>query len=53
MCVYVFIIYTGMVVNVVNGYTTTMVRHTMVVYDFDACEKYGRFTGASHLLWGN
>ena len=50
MCVYVFIIYTGMVVNVVHGYTTTMVLHTMEVYKFDACDKYGIFPGTSHLL---
>ena len=45
MCVYVFSMYTGMVVNVVHVYTTTMVRRTMVVYEFDACDKYGRFPG--------
>ena len=53
MCVYVFSMYTGMVVNVVHGYTTTMVRCTGVVYKFYACDKYGRFLGTSHLLWGN
>ena len=53
MSVYVFSMYTGMVVNVVHGYTTTMVRRTMVGYEFDACDKYGRFPGTSHLLWGN
>ena len=53
MCVYVFSMYTGMVVNVVHGYTTTMARRTMVVYEFDACDKYGRFTGTSNLLWGS
>ena len=53
MCVYVFIMYTSMVVNVVHGYTTTVVRLTMAVYEFDACGKYGRFLGTSHLLWGN
>ena len=50
MCVYVFSMYTGVVVNVVHGYTTNMVRCTMVVYEFDACDKYGRFLGTSHLL---
>ena len=53
MCVYVFIMYTSMVVNVVHGYTTTMVRYTMVVYEFDACGKYEIFPGTSHLLWSN
>ena len=40
-------------INVVHGYTTTMVRRNMVVYEFDACDKYGRFPGTSHLLLGN
>ena len=45
--------YNGMVVNVVHGYTTNMVHRTMVVYEFDARDKYGRFLGTSHLVWGN
>ena len=32
-----FIMYTGIVVNVVHGYTT-VVRRTMVVYEYDACD---------------
>ena len=53
MFVYVFSMYTGMVVNVVHGYTTTMVLRTIVVYEFDACDKSGIFPGTSHPLWVN
>ena len=53
MCVCAFSMFTGTIVNVVHGYTTTMVRRTMVVYEYDACDKYGRFPGTSNLLWGN
>ena len=49
MCVCAFSIYNGMIVNVVHGYTNRL-RHTMVVYEYDACEKYGGFLGTSHLL---
>ena len=52
ICVCAFSMYTCMIVNVVYGYTT-MVRLTIEVYEYDACDKYGRFMGTSHLLWGN
>ena len=52
MCVCALSMYTGMIVDVVHVYTT-MVRLTMVVYEYDECHKYGIFLETSHLLWGN